>query len=217
MISTREYAARRRDLVAMMEDSSIAVVAAAPERIRSKNTLYPFKQNTNLSYLCGFPEPDAVMLLIPNRQQGEFVFFCRDKDPLREKWDGYRQGPNGAVDNFGADDAFPIDDIDDILPGLLEDKERIYYSIGKDKKFDKQLMTWVDDIRDRKISDGQSPCECVDLDHLVGEMRLIKSAAEVKLLRRAAEISARAHCRAMENVVPVSVSFICRLKLNMNL
>jgi len=188
--------------MAMMEDNSIAVIAAAPERVRSKNTLYPFKQSTNLSYLCGFPEPDAVLLLIPNRQQGEFVFFCRDKDPLRETWDGYRQGPNGAVHNFGADDAFPIDDIDDILPGLLEGKNRVYYSIGKDKKFDRQLITWVDDIRDKKGSDGQSLGEFIDLEHLLGEMRLIKSAAEIKLLRKAGDISARAHCRAMQKCRP---------------
>jgi len=202
MISSREYAVRRRDLMAMMEDNSIAVIAATSEKVRSKDTLYSFKQSTNLSYLCGFPEPDAVMLLIPKRPQGEFVVFCRDKDPLRETWDGYRQGPNGAVDNFGADDAFPIDDIDDILPGLLEGKNRVYYAVGKDKEFDNRLMGWVDDIRKNKGGGGQSPCEFVDLDHLLGELRLIKSAAEIKLIRKAGAISARAHCRAMKKCSP---------------
>ena len=184
--------------MAMMQSNSIAVIAAAPEKIRSKDTYYPYKQSTNLTYLSGFPEPESVMLLIPGRQQGEVVFFCRDKDPLRETWDGYRQGPEGAVQNFGADDAFPINDIDDILPGLLEGRDRVYYSIGKDAEFDRHLMEWVNGVRDKHGSDFTSPGEFVDLDHLVSEMRLIKSAAEIKLMRKAAEISARAHRRAMQ-------------------
>jgi Xaa-Pro aminopeptidase len=184
--------------MAMMQGNSIAVVAAAPEKIRSNDTHYPYKQCTNLSYLSGFPEPESVMLLIPGRQQGEVVFFCRDKDPLRETWDGYREGPAGAVKNFGADDAFPIDDIDDILPGMLEGKDRVYYAIGKDAEFDKHLMTWVNDVREKRGNDAVPPGEFIDLDHLVNEMRLIKSAAEIKLMRQAGEISARAHRRAMQ-------------------
>ena len=191
MISHKQYASRRRDLMAMMQGNSIAVIAAAPEKIRSKDTHYPYKQSTNLSYLSGFPEPQSVMLLIPGRPQGEVVFFCRDKDPLRETWDGYRQGPAGAVQNFGADDAFPIDDIDDILPGMLEGRDRVYYGIGKDTEFDKHLMEWVKGVRDKRGSDAMPPGEFVDLDHLVNEMRLIKSAAEIKLMRKAGEISAR--------------------------
>jgi Xaa-Pro aminopeptidase len=184
--------------MAMMQGNSIAVIAAAPEKIRSKDTHYPYKQSTNLSYLSGFPEPQSVMLLIPGRSQGDVVFFCRDKDLLRETWDGYRQGPAGAVQNFGADDAFPIDDIDDILPGMLEGRDRVYYGIGKDAEFDKHLMEWVNGVRDKRGSDAMPPGEFVDLDHLVNEMRLIKSAAEIKLMRKAGEISARAHRRAMQ-------------------
>jgi Xaa-Pro aminopeptidase len=198
MISKREYAGRRRDLMAMMQPNSIAVVACAPEKIRSKDTHYPYKQNTNLSYLCGFHEPDSVLLLIPGRTLGEFVLFCRDKDIVRETWDGYREGPEGAVAHFAANDAFPIDDIDDILPGLLEGKGRVYYAIGKDPQFDRHLMGWVNGIREQKGSELMPPSEFVDLDHLVNEMRLFKSAGEIRLMRRAAEISAQAHCRAMK-------------------
>jgi Xaa-Pro aminopeptidase len=202
MISKKEYAARRKDLMSMMTDNSIAVIAAAPEKVRSKDTLYPYKQSTNFSYLSGFSEPCAVMLLIPKRVQGECVLFCRDKDPLRETWDGLRLGPVDAKQVLGVDDAFPIDDIDDILPGLLEGKSHIYYSAGKDKAFDKQLMQWVDEVTIHKESDGQPCCEQVDLDHLLAELRLIKSGAEIKLMRKAAEISAEAHCRAMRFCQP---------------
>ena len=202
MISKKEYASRRKDLMSMMAANSIAIVAAAPEQVRSKDTLYPYKQSTNFSYLCGFSEPCAVMLLIPNRQQGECLLFCRDKDPLRETWDGLRLGPVEAKQTLALDDAFPIDDIDDILPGLLEGKSYVYYSAGKDKAFDKQLIRWVDEVTLDKESDSEPCCEQVDLDHLLAELRLIKSAAEIKLMRKAADISAEAHCRAMRFCKP---------------
>ena len=202
MISKKEYADRRKDLMSMMAGNSIAVIAAAPEKVRSKDTLYPYKQSTNFSYLSGFSEPCAVMLLIPNRQQGECVLFCRDKDPLRETWDGLRLGPTEAKQALALDDAFPIDDIDDILPGLLEGKSHIYYSAGKDKAFDKQLIQWVDEVTLDKEFDSEPCCEQVDLDHLLAELRLIKSAAEIKLMRKAADISAEAHCRAMRFCQP---------------
>ena len=198
MIANKEYAARRKELMSLMHGNSIAIIASAPEKIRSRDTHYAYKQNVTLSYLSGFPEPESVMALIPGREQGEVVIFCRDKDPLRETWDGYREGPGGAVDNFGADDAFPISDIDDILPGLLEGKDRVYYAIGKDPDFDAHLMAWINDVRSQRGNGALPPSEFVDLDHFVNEMRLIKTAPEIKVMRKAGEISARAHCRAMK-------------------
>ena len=207
MITKKEYAARRRDVMSVMEPNSIAIIAAAPERIRSKDTLYPYKQCTNLTYLCGFPEPEAVMLLIPQRAQGEFVLFCRDKDLQREIWDGFRYGPSGAIDSFSTDDAFPIDDIDDILPGLLEGKSHVYYSLGKDADFDKRVMQWTNEIwKNSALEQNEHhsvrPGELKDFDHLLSEMRLIKSSAEIKLMRKAAEISAHAHRRVMSYCRP---------------
>ena len=197
MITAKEYTARRRELMSTMQGNSIAIVAAAAEKIRSRDTHYPYKQATNLSYLCGFSEPESVLVLIPGRGQGESILFCREKDKLRETWDGYRVGPEGAVADFALDDAFPIGDLDDILPGLLEGKERVYYAIGKDADFDRHLMGWVNEI-----SGSAAPGEFVDLDHIINEMRLIKTASELKLMRRAGEISARAHCRAMGAAKP---------------
>ncbi|MGB0448985.1 MAG: Xaa-Pro aminopeptidase [Porticoccaceae bacterium] len=197
MITAKEYAVRRRELMSTMQGNSIAIVAAAAEKIRSRDTHYPYKQATNLSYLCGFSEPESVLVLIPGREQGESILFCREKDKLRETWDGYRVGPEGAVADFALDDAFPIGDLDDILPGLLEGRERVYYAIGKDADFDRHLMGWVSEIRG-----SSAPGEFVDLDHIVNEMRLIKTASELKLMRRAGEISARAHCRAMRVATP---------------
>jgi len=202
MITAKEYAARRRELMAMMAANSIAIVTAAPEKIRSRDTHYPYKQATSLSYLCGFAEPESVLVLIPGREQGECLLFCREKDKLRETWDGYRSGPAGAVSDFAVDDAFPIGDIDEILTGMLEGKERVYYAIGNDADFDRHLMGWIHEIREQKNRGSAPPGEFVDLDHLVNEMRLIKTASELKLMRKAGEISARAHCRAMKVSVP---------------
>jgi len=198
MITVKEYAARRRDLMSMMAPNSIAIITGAGEKVRSRDTHYPFKQATSFSYLCGFAEPQAVLVLIPGREQGECLLFCREKDKLRETWDGYRSGPDGAVADFGLDDAFPIDDLDEILTGMLEGRERVYYAIGKDADFDRRLMGLINQIREEKSRGSVPPGEFIDLDHLVNEMRLIKTASEIKLMRRAGEISARAHCRAMK-------------------
>ncbi|UZJ43951.1 Xaa-Pro aminopeptidase [Marinimicrobium sp. C6131] len=201
-ITRQEFARRRKALMEVMEPNSIAIVPSAPERQRSRDTEYPYRQDSDLHYLSGFPEPGAVLALIPGREHGEFVLFCRDRDPDREIWDGYRAGPEGACRDYGADDAFPIDDIDDILPGLLEGRERVYYAMGKDREFDRQVMDWVNSIRAKVRSGATPPGEFLDLNHFLHDLRLIKSAAELRLMRHAGEISARAHTRAMQYCQP---------------
>ena len=202
MISKQEFAKRRQSLTALMAENSIAIVAAAPERVRNRDVYYPYRQDSDFYYLTGFPEPEAVLVLMPGREQGEYLLFCRDRNVEREIWDGYRAGPEGACDNYGADDAFPIDDIDEILPGLLEGRDRVYYAMGKDAVFDRHLMDWVNNIRGRARAGATSPGEFVDLDHLLHELRLFKSPGEQKIMRTAGEISARAHRRAMQVCKP---------------
>ena len=202
MITPQEFARRRRDLMAMMSANSIAILTAAPERVRSRDTHFPYRQDSDFQYLCGFPEPEAVMVLLPKRPQGEFILFCRERDRSREIWDGYRAGPEGARERHGADDAFPITDIDDILPGLLEGRDRVYYALGRNRSFDGRLLDWIEGIRARARAGAVPPDEFVDLDHLLHEMRLFKSAKELGLMRKAGAISARAHCRAMRAARP---------------
>jgi len=188
--------------MALMAPNSIAIVPAAPEQVRSRDTYFPYRQDSDFFYLSGFPEPEAVLVLIPDREQGEFVLFCRERDRAREIWDGYRAGPEGACEKYAADDAFPINDIDEILPGLIEGKDRVYYAIGKDQHFDARLMEWVNNIRRRARAGASPPAEFVDLDHLLHELRLFKSAAELKIMQRSAQIAARAHARAMSVCKP---------------
>ena len=201
-ISKQEFARRRKQLMAMMEDNSIAILPAAPERTRSRDTEYSFRQDSDFYYLSGFMEPESVLVLIPGREHGEYVLFCREKDRDKEIWDGYRAGPDGACKQFGADDAFPIDDIDDILPGLIEGRERVYYAMGRDADFDHQVMVWVNAIRAQVRTGAIPPGEFLDLDHILHDMRLYKSAAEGRVMRRAGEISAAAHVRAMKACKP---------------
>ncbi|MCI0917761.1 Xaa-Pro aminopeptidase [Pseudomonas stutzeri] len=197
-IPKAEYARRRKALMAEMEPNSIAILPAAPMYIRNRDVEHIYRQDSDFQYLSGFPEPEAVIALIPGREHGEYVLFCRERDPARELWDGLRAGQDGAVAEYGADDAFPIGDIDDILPGLIEGRSRVYYAIGSNQEFDHRLMDWINTIRSKARQGAQPPNEFVALDHLLHDLRLYKSANEVKVMRAAAEISARAHVRAMQ-------------------
>ena len=201
-ITKQEFARRRKALMALMEPNSIAILPAAKEKLRSRDTDYPYRQDSDFYYLTGFSEPEAVLVLVPEREHGEYVLFCREKNKEKEIWDGYRAGQEGACKQYGADDAFPIDDIDDILPGLIEGRERVYYAMGKDTDFDRHVMAWVNLIRAKVRAGATPPGEFLDLDHFLHDMRLYKSAAEVRLMETAGDISSRAHVRAMKTCAP---------------
>ena len=201
-ISKAEFARRRKNLMGMMDKHTIAIIPGAREVTRSRDTEYPFRQNSDLFYVTGFEEPDAVLVLVPGRRQGQVVLFCRERDPDMELWNGYRLGPEGAVAYLGVDDAFPIDDLDEILPGLIEGTQRIYYSMGHDDVFDQRVMGWVNQIRKLVRTGAAPPADFTDLAFLLHEQRLIKSAAEVRVMRKAGEISAAAHVRAMQECQP---------------
>ncbi len=197
-IPKSEYVRRRKALMAEMEPNSIAILPAAPMYIRNRDVEHIYRQDSDFQYLSGFPEPESVIALIPGREHGEYVLFCRERDPARELWDGLRAGQDGAISDYGADDAFPIGDIDDILPGLIEGRSRVYYAIGSNQEFDHRLMEWINTIRSKARQGAQPPNEFVALDHLLHDQRLYKSANEIKVMKHAAEISARAHIRAMQ-------------------
>ena len=201
-ISQQEFARRRRDLMAQMEPNSIAIVPAAREKIRNRDVEYPFRQDSDFYYLTGFPEPDAVLVLLPGREHGEVVLFCRERDPTMELWNGYRAGTEGACARYGADDAFPVGDMDEILPGLIEGRDRVYYAMGRNADFDRRVMQWINVIRSKVRAGAHPPGEFLDLDHLLHDLRLFKSAAEIRLMREAGKISAIAHCRAMQFCEP---------------
>lgn len=201
MINKTVFNRRRQDLMQLMGDG-VAVVSTALEQVRNRDVLYRFRPDSDFYYLTHFPEPEAVAVLSPGREQGEFILFCRDSDAKREQWDGRRAGLEGAVSEYGADDAFPIDDISDILPGLLENHQKVYCNVGVYHEFDAKLLNWVNEVKAKSRSGVRAPHEIVDLSHILHELRLIKQTEEVNLMKRAAKVSANAHKAAMQRCRP---------------
>jgi len=195
-IQPDEYIRRRRQLMRMAGDDAVLLVAAAPERVRNADANWPYRQDSDLHYLSGFPEPDCVLALLPGRKHGEAVLFCRERDPEHERWHGESIGTERAVEAYGMDDAFPIDDIDDILPGMIEGRGRVYCHFGSEPEFDARLLGWMRRLRQLR-GGGVVPKEFVALGHLLHDLRLYKSKAELKLMRASAAIAAEAHMAAM--------------------
>ena len=179
-----------------------AHVPAASIKQRNNDVEYHYRQDSDFQYLTGFDEPEAVAVMVPGRPQGEFVMFVRDRDPARETWDGARAGPDGVEADYGADHGFPVADIDEILPGLLERCSRVYYTMGVHPEFDQRVFGWVNGLRAQAKKGLHTPQEFVALDHLLHEMRLFKSRPELDAMRRAGAIGAQAHRRAMKLAAP---------------
>ena len=201
-MSTAEFQRRRAQLMKLMAPGSIAVLPAAREQLRNRDTEHLFRQSSDFYYLTGFDEPNAVLVLAPGREHGEVILFCQEREPGMEQWTGERLGPDRASQILGVDDGFPIGDLGDILPGLLEGRERVYANFGEHPEFDRDLLGWVKRIRARQVHGSQPPGEFLVLSHLLHDLRLYKSAHELKLMRRAAEITTAAHVRAMRSARP---------------
>ena len=192
---------RRQDLMHTMGEG-IAILPTAPHQPRNGDVFFQYRPDSDFYYLTHFPEPEAVMVLVPGRPEGEYILFCREKDPQKEIWDGRRAGVEGAVNFYGADQAFSIDELDDTLISLLENRDKVFTVMGRYPDFDAEVIQAVSQIRGRQRAGVHAPGEIVDLGHIMHEMRLIKRKDEVKLMRRAGSISADAHIRAMRATKP---------------
>ncbi|HIQ07523.1 MAG TPA: Xaa-Pro aminopeptidase [Thiotrichaceae bacterium] len=194
----KEFAHRREQLMHMIGDNSVAIVPSAGEVIRNRDVEYPFRQNSDFLYLTGFNEPESIAVFIPNRVQGQYIIFCRERDEKAEQWVGRRAGLEGVKANWGADDAYPIDDINDILPGMLEERGAVYYNTGHDANFDQQVMGWVNKVKQKCRSGAHAPQEFISLPLILHDLRLYKSAAELRVMKYAAAVSVKAHKQAMQ-------------------
>jgi Xaa-Pro aminopeptidase len=201
-ISKAEFQRRRKTLMALARTPAALIVPAAPIRVRSVDAFYAYRQDSDLAYLTGFDEPQAVLVLIPGRAAGQSILFCRERDAERERWDGEILGPERAPERLGVDDAFPITDIDDILPNLIDGRERVYYHFGRDPEFDLNVLAWINRLRGQTTRGAKPPESIIALGHLLGDLRLFKSKAELALMRHAAAISALAHTRALHVARP---------------
>ena len=180
----------------------VAIFPAAPVRNRSNDVDHEFRQDSDFHYLTGFPEPEAVALLTALHPEHRYVLFVRPRDREKETWNGRRAGAEGAVAKYGADAAFTIDQMDEVLPKYLENVERLHYRLGRQPEFDARVLGWIGKIRAAVRTGVSAPTEIVDPAVALHEMRLIKSPADLALLRRACEISAEAHVAAMRACRP---------------
>ena len=186
----------------MIGRDGIAILPAAPVRRRNGDIEFAYRQDNHFYYITGFTEPEAVAVLVPGRPQGEYLLFVREHDTLRESWDGPRAGPDGVVAGFDADDGFPVEDIDEILPGLMENRRRIFYSMGAHDEFDPRVLGWVNELRVHAAQGASAPQEFVALSHILDDLRLYKSRGEQASLRRSAQVAVGAHRRAMRFARP---------------
>ncbi|MGR4066234.1 Xaa-Pro aminopeptidase [Halomonas sp. LR3S48] len=200
-IGNDEYRTRREALMKQLPADSAVLLLGASLVTRSRDSDYPFRQNSDFHYLTGFPEPDALLLLLPGRSEGESVLFCQDRDPSLEAWTGIRLGAEGAMREHGVDQAFENAERDERLEALLDGRPTLYLLLG-----DADALALADDVRGRLSArarrGAQPPRSYVDLAPLLHEQRLIKSEGELALLRHAARISAQAHRRAMRTARP---------------
>jgi Xaa-Pro aminopeptidase len=202
-----EYKNRRAKVMQEMGPGSIAIVAANKEIARNGDSDYPFRQDSNFYYLTGFNEPHAVLVLIPGRKEGEFLLFNRERNPEMEVWTGSRAGQQGACEIYGADQAFPIAEFERVLPDLMEGCHKVFYFVGFDLNFDEKIIAAQNKVRNKVRSGVNAPVEFIQLEKILREMRLFKSTVELDLMRKAAEITAQGHSRAMRNCKPGKMEY----------
>nr|WP_085940177.1 Xaa-Pro aminopeptidase [Noviherbaspirillum massiliense] len=195
----KTYAARRARLIEQMQakGGGIAIIPTAPEVMRNRDADYPYRHDSYFYYLSGFTEPEAVIVLVAGKNN-QSILFCRDKNLEREIWDGYRYGPEAAREAFGFDAAFPIDALHAEMPKLMADAPALFFALGSDAKLDAQVQQWLNAVRMQSRAGVTAPAAMHDVHVLLDEMRLIKDAEEIAVMKRAAAISVEAHRRAMK-------------------
>jgi Xaa-Pro aminopeptidase len=214
MFKITDFAQRRKKLMQQVGSKGIVILAAAPIVHRNGDYQYHFRQQSDFYYLTGFEEPEAVAIFLPKRKESEFILFNRPKDRAIEIWEGLRLGQKGACEILGADQSFPIELLEEKLPELLSGREELHYSLGIDAQFDQVLLRAINKIRSKIRQGMQSPFAFIDITPTIHEMRLIKSPAELKAMRKAATISAHAHMRAMQACKPGMNEYQLEAELN---
>jgi len=196
------FSERRLQLSNKVLDDSAIIIASALVKSRISDTDYAYRQDSNFYYLSGYEEPDSLILIRPNHDKEKFIIFCRDRDPLREQWDGFRTGQDGAIQEYQADNAYSINSIDQMMPELLAGVKNIYFSMSAPCGVDLKISQWVEDIRKNTRAGAEPPHNLLSLDSILHEMRLIKEDHEMDLMKQAADITTEAHIRAMQAVTP---------------
>jgi len=193
---------RRKKFMELMRPNSVAVIPTAPTAVYSRDTDYRYRPDSDFYYLTGFREPGAVAIISTRESDKPFTLFIRPRDPDKETWTGRRAGTVGAVDKYGADEAFDISKFEDKLPFYIGNTDAIYHFPGKYNKFDWKINKAWQDVRMQGRQGINAPYELIDLGHIMHEMRMVKTPEDMNILRRACRISAEAHELAMRSVRP---------------
>lgn len=188
--------------IGQLAENSVAIIPAAHEKTRSYDTEYKFRQDSDFWYLTGFPEPDAIAVIDPANNKAPFTLYVRPRDPEMETWFGRRAGVDGAVRKYGANRAFSIERFATDLPKILNGRDILYYRFAVDGPLDHLILGYLKEQRVRRLKTPYPPHTIIDPTPIIGEMRLIKSAEEIELMQRAAEIAAEAHILAMKKIRP---------------
>jgi len=201
-ISHQEYQTRRQHLFNQMESNSIAIISAAPEYIRTHEGNYPYRQNSDFYYLTGFKEPEAVAVFLKNEGTTKYILFNRPRDLQSEQWTGFRAGQKGAIETYGADESYSIDKIDNKMPELFSNRTILYFPYGRFTNFDLRVNQWIETTRAQARLGINPPNKIVNLEHIISEMRLIKSEQEIATLQKSADINIDAFHQAIQSCKP---------------
>ncbi len=201
-MNQKELLKRRKTLMRMVGSDGAAIIPSASSISRNRDVDYIFRQDSDFLYLTGFNEPDSLALLLPGHAEGQYILFCRDRNPEQEVWDGRRAGQKGAEENFLVDKAYSISKLDELLPKFLSDRERIFYPMGRDVNFDRKVINWVNKSRGSSRTSKHVPHELLSLDYFLHDMRLYKSRSELALMRKASKAAIAGHLRAMQTCKP---------------
>jgi Xaa-Pro aminopeptidase len=174
-----------------------AIFPAAPVATRSNDVDYRYRQDNDLLYLTGFPEPEAACLLLPGHPKEEFVLFVQPRDPERETWTGRRAGVEGAIEQFGAQMAYTIDKLDEKVTEYASERDQLYYAFGRNAAFNDRVVRWMQQWRLARPRSGTGPAALLDPGEVLHEMRLYKSEEELACMRQAIAISAEGHKAAL--------------------
>ncbi|MCA1622883.1 MAG: aminopeptidase P N-terminal domain-containing protein [Acidobacteria bacterium] len=191
-----------KNFIEAIGKDAIAIIPAAHEVTRSYDTEFKFHQDPDFYYLTGFPEPDAIAVVDPANKKNPYTLFVRPRDPLMETWYGRREGTAGAVKNYKADKALPIEKFESELAKMVNGHEKLYYRFGVDQKLDQQILSYISTQRFRRLKTAYPPHTIVDPITLIHEMRLHKTEEEVELMQKSADIAADAHILAMQSAKP---------------
>jgi Xaa-Pro aminopeptidase len=202
-MDTQHFIDRRTRLIAHMERAGggVAILPTATEKARNRDATYPYRADSYFHYLTGFDEPEAVLVLIAG-ETPKSILFCRDRDPDKEIWDGYRYGPEGAQQTFGFNKAHAIATLDEKLPDLIANQPSLWHSLGFEPEWDARIGRALNAVRAQSRAGKRAPTSIHDLRAVLDEMRLIKDGHEIALMRRAADIASAAHRRAMRAAAP---------------